>query len=158
MQPRPNINLLIALALGSACTSSSRAPENEPPLPACPGDGELDADVPLFPGTVIRTRRGTTRGHMDVDTYVADVAAPFARVRDFYVQCLGSEALAGERSARFARPVTGSRWEPGSGPIMPEGPRDMADTVTLNEREDGTTTIFVSIAMPYGRGRAPPGP
>jgi hypothetical protein len=88
---------------------------------------------------------------MDGCSYEGDVAAPFRRVRAFYVQCLGSAAEGDERVARFARPVIGSRWEPGSGPLVVATPRDMADTLTLRDRGDGTTKVAISIAIPDGR-------
>lgn len=148
----PRIALVGAL-LGpaAACTEHLRRPTDDSAPPACPGDGWLDDRVPLFPGTEIRTRRSTTRGRMDENSYVGDVAAPFRRVRAFYVHCLGSEAEDDEGVARFARPVTGTGWEPGSGPLLAETPQDMADSLTLWDRGDGTTKVAIGISLPDGR-------
>lgn len=53
--------------------------------------------------------------------------------------------------ARFARPVTGTGWEPGSGPLLAETPQDMADSLTLWDRGDGTTKVAIGISLPDGR-------
>ena len=137
-----------SLVASSACTEQVRAPRDDSPPPPCPRDGWLVERVPLFPGTEIVTQRSTTRGRMDHTSYGGEVAAPFRRVRAFYVQCLGSEAEDHEGKASFARPVAGSRWQPGSGPLVVQTPQDMVDRVTLWDRGDGTTKVAISIAFP----------
>jgi hypothetical protein len=156
MEPARTVPLGLALAGASlaalsACTEHSRRPDEHSPPPACPEDGWIDDRVPLFPGTEIQTRRRSTRGSMDSRSYVGAVAAPFRRVRAFYVQCLGSEAEGDEGKASFSRPVNGSRWQPGSGPLVEETPGDMVDGLTLWDRGDGTTEVAIRIAIPGGR-------
>ena len=143
------LSLFVCLSTVLACSAHKRDASEEPPLPACPSDGLINNLVPLFPDTVIRTRTATTKGRMDWTGYHGDVAAPFRRVRAFYIQCLGSEPLDRGHMASFACPVTGTRWEPARYEYVIEHPRDMADTVSLTDHGDGTTEVSIDIAIPF---------
>jgi hypothetical protein len=90
---------------------------------------------------------------MDSDTFVGESAAPFERVRDFYVRCLDSRASGGEHQARFERQLDGP-WTPAVARSGLLSPRDMRDEIVVKDLGDGTTSIQFRLSYPYGRGKA----
>ncbi|MDC0721474.1 hypothetical protein [Nannocystis bainbridge] len=125
----------------------------EPPPAECPRDSLLDDRLPLYPDMEVRSTGATTRGRQDHNGYAATVAAPFARVREFYARCLRAEPLGNDDHALFRRTVVGAWSDPGvdiKGPVF--RPEDMTDVIRLHRADDGTTRMTLSVSLPWGRG------
>lgn len=90
---------------------------------------------------------------MDSDTFVGETAAPFERVRAFYVRCLDSSASGGEYQARFERQIDGP-WTPAVARSELLSPQDMRDEITVTDLGDGSTSIQYKLSYPNGRGKA----